>query len=175
MVIAATVIASASYVLLIVFWKGNTNIWESLYITPGGFGSGLLFASAFVGLTASVDGSQVATATAVFFLSSNIGAIVGASLAGTALETSLRSQLTKTLQGIPDGGQVCLSIPHIFEIRTGNKTKVWETDYFHWQILKKALSDLEYVKSLTGPIRNRIVGAYVQGFEYSHGEQSRSV
>lgn len=92
--------------LLILTWKGNTNIWESLYITPGGFGSGLLFTSAFVGLAASVDASEVATATSVFFLSSNIGAIVGASLAGTALETCLRSQLSKSLEGIPHSGQV---------------------------------------------------------------------
>ena len=101
--------SAAGYILLIIFWKGNTNIWESLYIVPGGFGTGLLFSSVFVGLAASVDGTQVATATSVFFLSSNIGAIVGASMASTVLETSLRSQLTKSLQGIPEGGEVCLS------------------------------------------------------------------
>lgn len=108
LVVAATVICTSSYILMIVFWKGNTNLWESLYITPSGFGSGLLFTSAFVGLAAAVDGSQTATATAVFFLSSNIGAIVGASFAGTALETNLRSQLPKLLQGIPGGDQVRL-------------------------------------------------------------------
>ena len=128
LVVAATVICTSSCILLIVFWKGNTNIWESLYITPSGFGTGLLFTSTFVGLAAAVDGSQMATATAVYFLSGNIGAIVGASFAATALETTLRSQLPKSLQGIPGGGQVRL--PNFSRFEAINGTKVLGTDSF---------------------------------------------
>lgn len=131
LVIAATIMSLAGYILLVIFWKGNTNIWESLYIAPGGFGTGLFFAAVFVGLAASVDGSQLATATSVFFLSCNIGAIIGASLASTVLEASLRSQLTKSLQGIPHGGQVCL--PTFLVFTSLIKTEIWETDYFHWR------------------------------------------
>lgn len=122
LVVAATIISSVGYVLLILFWRGNTNIWESLYITPGGFGTGLLFAAAFVGLAASVDGSQLATATSVYFLSSNIGAIIGVSAASTVLETTVRGQLKKALHGIPDGGQVCLTSFFTFKLFTEIQT-----------------------------------------------------
>lgn len=113
LVIAATVMSAAGYLLLIIFWRGNTNIWESFYIAFGGFGTGLLFSSVFVGLAARADESQLATLTTVFFLSSNIGAIIGASLASSVLEVSLRHQLIHSLQGIPDRGKVGLSSLHI--------------------------------------------------------------
>ena len=38
-----------------------------------------------------------------------------------------------------------------------------------------AMSDLEYVKGLTGPTRDIVVKAYVQSFEYTHGEQGTSM
>lgn len=42
------------------------------------------------------------------------------------------------------------------------------------QIIQRALSDLEYVKSLTGQTRDVVVEAYVQSFEYTHGRESVS-
>jgi hypothetical protein len=109
--IFATITSAVGYLLLIFLWRGHTNIWESFYITPGGFGSGLLFSSIFVGLAASVDESQVATTTAIFYLSGNMGVIIGTSLVSSVLELSLRNQLTQTLQGIPNQDEV--NLPHL--------------------------------------------------------------
>ena len=50
--ILATLISSSSYILLLLRWHGNTDIWESLYIIPGGFSTGIAHASTFISLTA---------------------------------------------------------------------------------------------------------------------------
>lgn len=104
--------SAAGYLMLTTFWRGNTNIWESFYIAINGFGTGLLFSSVFVGLAARADESQIATLTTVFYLSSNLGSIIGASLASSVLEVSLRHKLIHSLQGIPDQGKVSLSSLH---------------------------------------------------------------
>ena len=109
--VAGTVSASAAYVLLILFWRGKTNIWESLYIGPGGFGTGIVLATTFVGLAAGVKTSEMAIASTGLYLSVNIGCLVGASLASTVLRTSLRDGLCKGLHGIAHRESVGLSSP----------------------------------------------------------------
>lgn len=38
------------------------------------------------------------------------------------------------------------------------------------QILEQALSDLGFVKSLGGEVREVVVQCYIRGFKYAHGE-----
>lgn len=47
---SGNITSSIAYVLLIFLWCGKTNIWESLYIGPGGLGTGIVLATTFVGL-----------------------------------------------------------------------------------------------------------------------------
>lgn len=114
LVVLAPVMSAVGYLMIILLWRGHTSIWESLYTAPCGFGTGLLFSSVFVGLAAAVKESQMAMATSVFYLSSNLGAIIGASLVSSVLEVSLRNQLTKSLRGIPDRGKVHTSLKFCF-------------------------------------------------------------
>jgi hypothetical protein len=41
-----------------------------------------------------------------------------------------------------------------------------------FQIIQKVLSDVSYVRQLTGAIKETVVGSYVESLEYSHGEYS---
>lgn len=102
--------SSTGYVLLITLWHGKTNFWESLYIMPGGFGTGVAMATTFVSLAAGVDETQMAIASAGFYQSANIGGLVGASLASSVLQTSLKIALNRELKGIPDYRIVILSL-----------------------------------------------------------------
>ena len=36
--------------------------------------------------------------------------------------------------------------------------------------MSHAVSDLNYVKCLTGPVKEIVVASYVKSFEYTHGE-----
>ena len=106
--LAGTVTSSAAYVLLIFFWRGRTNIWESLYIGPGGLGTGIVLATTFISLTAGVDKSEMAIASTGLFLSANVGSLIGTSLANTVLQASLRNRLEKGLRGFADRESVRL-------------------------------------------------------------------
>lgn len=90
------------YALLIIFWRGNTSIWESLYVAPGGFGFGVVQSTAFIAIAAGVDDSQMAIASNGMYLSANIGSLVGASVASNILLTSLHRGLSQNLTGFED-------------------------------------------------------------------------
>ncbi|TLD37309.1 multidrug resistance protein [Venturia nashicola] len=142
-VLAATapLIAATCYVLLILRWHGNTNFWESLYIIPGGFGTGMAEASTFIGLSASVTPEFQAIAIGGLFLASNIGTIIGLAGSSAIAESSLQRELTKGLAGYP------------------NKEK----------IIERAISDISYVLNLKGKLKDIISHAYILSLEYTHG------
>jgi hypothetical protein len=106
--IAGTISSSVAYALLIMLWHGKTNIWESLYIGPGGLGTGIVLATTFVSLAAGVAESEIAISSTGLYLSTNIGCLVGASLASTVLQTSLRNELGERLKGFPNRDSVRL-------------------------------------------------------------------
>lgn len=106
------------YLLLILRWDGNTSIWESLYIGPGGFGTGIILATTFVALAAGVDEAQMAIASTGLYLSANIGGLVGTSLASGVLQATLRTGLDTELKEFQDRQTVCPSNISGFELHT---------------------------------------------------------
>lgn len=106
--LCGTMFASIGYLLLILRWRGNTSIWESLYIGPGGFGTGVAMATTFVALAAGVDEDQMAIGSTGLYLSANIGGLVGMSLASNILQASLRTGLKSGLRDLPNRQTVCL-------------------------------------------------------------------
>jgi len=88
-------------------WHGHTNLLESLYIIPGGFGNGIALSASFIALTAGVDACQVAIASSGLYLSSSIGMVSGLSVAAAILQSTLRKQLRICLEGMHDREQVC--------------------------------------------------------------------
>ena len=72
-------------------------MWESLYIFPASFGVGLLNSSQFVGVSATVEKSQLATTISIFFLSQQMGLMTGASGSGALLQKTFRNVLEKRL------------------------------------------------------------------------------
>lgn len=104
-------ISTIGYILLSVYWHGHTNLWESFYIAPGAFGTGVISSSLFVYLAAGVDESQMAIASSGLYLGQNVGALLGVSLASNVLFNVLRSGLERRLEGFPDKDIVRCSFP----------------------------------------------------------------
>ncbi|KFY08941.1 hypothetical protein V492_05752 [Pseudogymnoascus sp. VKM F-4246] len=136
----ASACASVSYLLLILRWHGHTNWLESLYVVPGGFGSGMLNSAAFVALTATIDRDQVAMAASTFFLSANGGMAVGMASASAVLQSGLRSGLEARLGDIPHRDLV----------------------------IKKSMSSIDYIQSLEGDVKSIVVGVYTDSLQKSH-------
>ncbi|CAF9927241.1 MAG: hypothetical protein HETSPECPRED_006524 [Heterodermia speciosa] len=129
-----------SYILLILRWRGNTSVWESLYIAPGGLGSGIMNSAVFIALAAGVDETQMAISSTGYYLAGNIGALIGASVASNILVATLKSGLENALRGVEGGDEV----------------------------IEKAVSNLGFVNSLEGGLREVVVGCYIRSFEYTH-------
>ncbi|KAL9126249.1 MAG: hypothetical protein Q9175_007944 [Cornicularia normoerica] len=95
-IIGAT-ICVVSYVLILLRWRGPINVWESLYIFPASFGVGLLNSSQFVGVSTVVERPQLATTVSIFFLSQQMGMMIGASGSGALLQRTFRNSLVRSL------------------------------------------------------------------------------
>lgn len=66
-------------------------------------------ATTFVALAAGVDDAQMAIASTGWYLSGNIGGLVGASLASNVLQASLKTGLDTGLKDVQDRQTVRLS------------------------------------------------------------------
>ncbi|KAI6093636.1 MFS general substrate transporter [Hypoxylon rubiginosum] len=141
----AGIISFISYGLLILRWKGNTNWAESLYIIPGGFGTGVSLNAVFVALQAAIDPKDKATAISGLYLSIPIGSILGMAACNAVMQAITPVDLASRLSGLGINGS--------------------EAE----QIIKNATSRLDYLDEAPKVVREAIQAAYVRGLEYSHG------
>jgi len=92
--------------LLILTWRGDTPLWQAMFVFLGGFATGIIVSATFVDLAAAVDESDIAIAGSGLYLSLNIGSVSGASAASAIFSSSLLAGLKDVLSGLPDGDEV---------------------------------------------------------------------
>ncbi|OJD32236.1 multidrug resistance protein [Diplodia corticola] len=133
-----TTCTSVCYMLMLLRWSGNhTNLWESLYVIPGGFGTGMASSAVFIAMTASVATPYVAIASSTMYLSGSIGSLVGLASSAAVLQTIVH----RGLQGV-----VGADFPNRDEF------------------IRRCLEDIGFLQHLTGEIKEKIVDVYVLGF-----------
>jgi MFS family permease len=138
--ILASLISSSSYLLLILRWHGHTNWLESLYIVPGGFGTGIVFSSSMISSVAGVKKEDIAVATGGLYLSGSIGMMVGVAASSSVQLGTLRQLLLKGLSGFDNGKD----------------------------ILEEVISNVGSIKGLEDSVRKVVIESYVKSLEYSH-------
>ncbi|KAG6811800.1 hypothetical protein H0H92_005816 [Tricholoma furcatifolium] len=99
LLILAGLVASVAYSLLYLRWNGNTGFWESMYIIPGGMGTGISAAASFVAMTALLPPEEVAMATSGFMLLFNFGITIGVTTSNAVLGVEFQRQLQHNLHG----------------------------------------------------------------------------
>ncbi|GKT45490.1 vacuolar membrane-associated protein iml1 [Colletotrichum spaethianum] len=145
LLIAGTISSLFSYVLLLLRWHGDTNVWESLYIVPGGFGAGLVQSAGFISVQAAVNPKHKAAVTSGMFLTFQIGMILGlASMSAVMMET-MKWRLNALLEAM-DLGAVARK-----------------------KIIEKARSNVDFIDHTDSGIAKAIVQSYVEGLGFSHG------
>ncbi|KAF2021707.1 MFS general substrate transporter, partial [Aaosphaeria arxii CBS 175.79] len=145
LVLFATLAAASAYLLLILRWHGNTNWLESLYIFPGGFGTGIAQSALFISLQAAIDPSHMAVAAASLYLAFSVGAIGGMAGVSAVLQSKLRSGLDKRLD---DLGFDALKRERIIE---------------------GATSDVHYIDRASAVVAKAVVRSYVEALTWTHG------
>ncbi|GAB7355427.1 hypothetical protein MBLNU459_g5939t2 [Dothideomycetes sp. NU459] len=139
--VLSSVSALACFTLLIAFWRGDTGVWQSLFIFPGGLAAGMAQSAVFVGLTAGVERKDIAIAASGLYLSSNLGAVAGVSGGSAVFQAGLRASLDEVLGGEPNGEEIA----------------------------QKVLSDVGFLQSLHGRVHGLVVSAYVAGIQKTYG------
>lgn len=101
-------IAVSNLCFLAVFlqWRGTSGWLETLYGFPIGLGFGVSLSAAFIGLTAGLDPSKVSISTSGFYLSLNLGCVIGVSAGSMLINSFVKRMLQERLQDIPDAGRI---------------------------------------------------------------------
>ena len=103
----APILSVGCLVLCLLTWNGDTSIPQALFILPGGFATGMISSSAFVGMAAGVSAEDIAIAGSGMYVFFNIGAISGASAGGAVYQTGLKAGLEDALHDVKGGEKVC--------------------------------------------------------------------
>ncbi|KAI8302633.1 major facilitator superfamily transporter [Colletotrichum sp. SAR11_240] len=125
LLVLATLASSLSYVLLLLRWHGDTNVWESLYILPGGLGAGLVQSAGFIAAQAGVNPKHKAAITSGIFLTVQIGMIIGLSSVSAVMMETMRWRLEELLKGM---GLDALMRKTIIQKATSNVDFIDRTD-----------------------------------------------
>ncbi|KAI0146708.1 major facilitator superfamily domain-containing protein [Pestalotiopsis sp. NC0098] len=144
LIIFATCAGMLSYFLLILRWRGNTNWAESLYIIPGGLGTGMTQTAVFIALQASIDAKDRGSATSALFLIGPMAVTIVMAI-GSAL----------IVAGLRDGLLVRL-------------TALGLSDDSIQEAIASAAADVAYLDRAPPAIATAAVESYVEGIEYSH-------
>lgn len=86
-----------SYLLLLARWHGRLTIWETFYIIPAGFGTGISQGATFISLQAAVSPQLRGPATAGLFLALQIGMIFGLAGVNAIIMQTMRHGLESRL------------------------------------------------------------------------------
>ncbi|KAK6352379.1 hypothetical protein TWF730_009206 [Orbilia blumenaviensis] len=140
-IVIAMSISTFALLLVTIRWRGNTNIFETAYIAPAGFGIGMINTAAFIALSASVEQKDQAIATSGFYLSDNLGFVVISSLGNAVLQMALASRLNVRLEGVP------------------NKQ----------EIIRDVVTSISNIKNLDPTIRGRAIKAFIEALQWDHG------
>lgn len=103
-------LTSLSYLLIAIRWPQGPSTWELLYTFCSGIGIGGLFATLFIGISASIPKNMSATAITSYYMSQQLGMILGVTLAAAACRRTFEAQLFRKLGAYPEAFQ---SIKHI--------------------------------------------------------------
>ncbi|KAK6339683.1 hypothetical protein TWF718_009079 [Orbilia javanica] len=139
--VIAMSISTVALLLVTIRWQGNTNIFETAYIAPAGFGIGMINTAAFIALSASVEPKDQAMATSGFYLSDNLGFVAVSSLGNAVLQTALAKRLDVRLDGV------------------ANKQ----------EIIRDVIASISNIKNLDPAIRGKAVKAFVEALRWDHG------
>ncbi|KAJ5609852.1 Major facilitator superfamily domain general substrate transporter [Penicillium herquei] len=139
LLVAAGLVAAISYALLYLKWDGQTGFWESFYIIPGGFGTGMASAAAFIAMTATLPSEEVAMATAGYMMLIGFAMTAGVTMSNSVLGIEFERELRRNLRG------------------PGSE-----------RIIKRAIADTAYIAQLGGKLREIVLECFLGGLKHTY-------
>lgn len=115
LLVVAGLVAGISYLLLYLRWDGHSGFWESLFILPGGLGTGIASASSFIAMSAMLPAEEIAMATAGYMLIVGFSMTAGVTTSNSVLGMEFQRQLRLNLHG-PGSEKVSALLVRIFDL-----------------------------------------------------------
>ncbi|ETS87253.1 hypothetical protein PFICI_01081 [Pestalotiopsis fici W106-1] len=144
LIIFATAAGMLCYSLLILRWQGNTNWAESMYIIPGGLGTGMAQTAVFIALQASIEPKDRSSATSALFLIGPMATTIIMAIGSALIVAGLRDGLFVRLTALGLGADAIQ------------------------EAIASAAADVAYLDRAPPLIAKAAVESYVEGIEYSH-------
>ncbi|KAJ6142514.1 hypothetical protein N7471_001967 [Penicillium samsonianum] len=139
LLVVAGLVAGISYLLLYLRWDGHSGFWESLFILPGGLGTGIASASSFIAMSAMLPAEEIAMATAGYMLIVGFSMTAGVTTSNSVLGMEFQRQLRLNLHG------------------PGSE-----------KVIQRAMADTNYIAHLSGHLREIVVACYVSGLKHTY-------
>ncbi|KAF3016166.1 hypothetical protein E8E14_009600 [Neopestalotiopsis sp. 37M] len=144
LIMFATAAGMLCYLLLILRWQGHTNWAESMYIIPGGLGTGMAQTAVFVALQASISPRDRSSATSALFLIGPMATTMVMAVGSALIVAGLRRGLLVRLTALGLGADTIQ------------------------EAIASAAADVAYLDRAPPLIAKAAVESYVEGIEYSH-------
>ncbi|KPM42363.1 hypothetical protein AK830_g4238 [Neonectria ditissima] len=145
LIMSSAIFSISSYSLMLLRWHGHTSWAESLYVIPGGMGTGIAQSAVFIALQAAIDPADKAAAASALYLTGTIGCIIGLAASSAITQGVLRVVVQAKL------AQLGMERSFIDEV------------------IKKATESVTFIDEAPKKVAEVLVEAYVKGIEYSHG------
>ena len=152
-------------------WRGQINVYESLYIFPASLGVGLLNSSQFTGLAASIEKPDLAMAVGVFYLSQQIGLMIGAGGSSALLRRAFSDILVADLGDVQGRDKVSSAILLSMPFPTDLEPEMLDLSVsaandlmLFMQIIKAIVNDARYASHLTQGLQVIVLSAYAKAF-----------
>ncbi|KAK3324412.1 major facilitator superfamily domain-containing protein [Cercophora scortea] len=113
--VVSIVVSNLSFLTIFLRWRGATGWAETTYGFPIGLGFGVSLSAAFIGLAAGIDSSELACSTSGFYLSLNLGSLIGVSGASLLIGAFVEHTLQKRLQDMPDAAKIIHDVTSNFD------------------------------------------------------------
>lgn len=159
LLLMGSILASSTYLLLWLRWNGHTNLWESLYVIPGGLGTGISSTTVFVLMTSFLESDEMATVVGGYILLHTFFITVSVTGTNAILSSEFRKQLEHHIH-VPEAHQVWVFFPLGFLEAATNLR----------QIIRRAMSDLDYITHLGGYLQEIVIDCYVMALKNTYGE-----
>ncbi|CAI7639569.1 unnamed protein product [Penicillium glandicola] len=139
LLVVAGLVAGVSYLLLYLCWDGHSSFWESLFILPGGLGTGIASASSFIAMSSMLPADEIAMATAGYMLIVGFSMTAGVTTSNTVLGMEFQRQLRLNVHG------------------PGSE-----------KVIQRAMADTNYIAHLSGQLREIVVACYISGLKHTY-------
>ncbi|KAE8362456.1 major facilitator superfamily domain-containing protein [Aspergillus caelatus] len=95
--VVATVLLS---ILIFMRYRNGCYTWELFYLFPSGMSNGILFSTQFIGMSLSAPKERLATSIGIYYLSQQLGFIIGPAASVAVVQRLFANRLSKGLEGL---------------------------------------------------------------------------